>query len=119
MNIALWIAQAILAVVFAVAGGMKLTQPKAALAAQMPLVEDVGAGTLLLIGLLEVLGAVGVFVPMLIDVLPWITSWAALGLALVMVVAMALQVRHRHLLALGGTGTLLALAEAVRQRHGL
>ena len=110
MNIALWIAQALLAVVFGVAGGMKLTRPRAALLGPMPYVEDVGAGPLLLIGLAEVLGAVGVFVPLLTGLLPWLTSWAALGLATVMLGAMGVHARRREFPSLGANVVLLGLA---------
>jgi hypothetical protein len=40
MNIALWIVQALLAIVFGMVGAMKLTQPKEKLAMRMPYVED-------------------------------------------------------------------------------
>lgn len=45
MNIFLWIVQAVLAVMFAMAGVMKTTQPKDKLVEKLPWVADFSAGT--------------------------------------------------------------------------
>ncbi|MEM6785403.1 MAG: DoxX family protein [Bacteroidota bacterium] len=94
MGIALWIAQGLLAFAFFGAGMMKLTQPKSKLREKTPYVDDFSAGTIRLIGLLEVLGAVGIVLPWLLGVLPVLTGWAALGLALTMVVAAIVHLRR-------------------------
>ena len=47
MNIALWIVQGLLAVAFLMAGGMKLTQPKERLVANMAWVEDFSQNTVM------------------------------------------------------------------------
>src|SRR4051812_48172568 len=65
MNIALWIVQALLALAFGMAGLMKLTQPKQKLAGQMAWVEDFAPNTVKLIGTLELLGAIGLILPLL------------------------------------------------------
>ena len=96
MNIALWVAQALLAVAFFMAGLMKLTQPKEKLAPNMPYVEDISTSTLRGIGLLEVLGAIGVIAPMLLGILPVLTAWAAVGLALTMVGAAIVHIRRKE-----------------------
>ena len=95
MNIALWIVQALLAAMFAMAGFMKLTQPKAKLAGQMGWVEDFAPNTVKLIGALELLGALGLILPLLTGILPWLTPVAALGLVATMVGAMLTHLR-RH-----------------------
>ena len=77
MNIALWIVQILLALAFTAAGVMKLTQPKDAMREKMPFVDDFSAGAIRLIGLLEVLGAVGIVLPWLLGVAPWLTPLAA------------------------------------------
>jgi uncharacterized membrane protein len=77
MNIALWIVQILLALAFTAAGVMKLTQPKDAMREKMPFVDDFGSGAIRLIGLLEVLGAVGIVLPWLLGVAPWLTPLAA------------------------------------------
>ena len=59
MNIALWVVQILLALVFAAAGIMKATQPTERLATNMGWVKDVAPWTVRLIGILEILGAIG------------------------------------------------------------
>ncbi|HEX2264248.1 MAG TPA: DoxX family protein, partial [Pseudonocardiaceae bacterium] len=60
MNIVLWIIAGLLAVAFAGAGLMKLTQPKEKLAASgMGWTEQFSPGAIKAIGALEVLAAIG------------------------------------------------------------
>lgn len=113
MNIALWIVQALLAVAFIMAGAIKLMQPKEQLAAQMPWVDDFAPTTVKLIGALEVLGAIGLIVPLLTGILPWLTPLAALGLALTMLGAMATHVRRHEYPSLVPNLILLLLAAFV------
>ena len=55
MDVALWIIQVLLALVFVMAGVMKLTQPKEKIAAQMAWANDFSQNNIRLIGLVEVL----------------------------------------------------------------
>ncbi|HEY1294546.1 MAG TPA: DoxX family protein [Chloroflexota bacterium] len=87
MNIVLWIVQIILALTFAGAGATKLVTPIAELSAQMPLPLPAQEITFRLIGMLEVLGAVGLIVPWLLRIRPRLTPIAGACLALEMVVA--------------------------------
>jgi uncharacterized membrane protein YphA (DoxX/SURF4 family) len=81
MNVALWIAQALLAVIFIFAGGMKLVMPIEELTAQMPM-----PGLLVrLIGIVEVLGGLGVILPWLTGIRPGLTPLAAAGLVIIMI----------------------------------
>ena len=70
MNIALWIAAGLLAVAFLAAGLAKLVQPREKLASNMGWVEDFSDGPVKLIGLLEVLGAVGLILPAITKIVP-------------------------------------------------
>ena len=64
MNVVLWIVQAVLALAFAFSGLSKLTQPRQSLIERgMAYVEDFPQPVIKLIGLLEVLGAIGLVVP--------------------------------------------------------
>lgn len=81
-SLALWIAQALLALLYLAAGGAKLTQPIDALAASMSFVTHVPEAVTRLIGTLEVLGAV---LPAATRIKPWLTPLAAVGLSLVQV----------------------------------
>ena len=81
MNVALWIAQALLAVIFLFAGGMKLVMPVEELTAQMPM-----PGLLVrFIGVVEVLGGLGVILPWLTGIRPALTPLAAAGLVIIMI----------------------------------
>jgi len=85
MNIFIWIAQILLALVFAGSGISKLVQPYEKLAARMAYVNDYTPGVIRAIGTLEVLGAIGVVLPVLTGILPWLTPLAALGLSLIQI----------------------------------
>jgi uncharacterized membrane protein YphA (DoxX/SURF4 family) len=96
MSIALWIVQGLLAVAFLGAGATKLSQPKEKLLKNMPWVEDFSQPAVRLIGAAEVLGALGVVLPALTGVLPWLTPLAALGLVLLMVGAALTHLRRKE-----------------------
>jgi hypothetical protein len=83
MDTALWIVQALLAAVFLTTGVTKLVQPRAKLAAgPMSWAADVSDAQFRTIGLLEVLGALGLILPGVLNVAPALTPLAAVGLAL-------------------------------------
>jgi putative oxidoreductase len=87
MNIALWIVQILLALAFLLAGVPKATQPIEALAKRLPWAKEMPALYVRFIGVAEILGAVGLILPALTGILPWLTIAAALGLAITMVFA--------------------------------
>lgn len=98
MNVVLWILQGLLAVMFLMAGFMKLSQSKEGLkekgGKRMAWVDSVSTNNIKLIGALEVLAAVGLILPQLMDILPWLTPLAAVGLVLTMIGAIILHVRR-------------------------
>lgn len=97
MNTALWIVQGLLAAMFLMAGLMKLAKSKEELKPKMgDWVDAVSTPGFKLIGLLEFLGAVGVVLPMAIDVLPILTPVAAIGLAMTMLGAMGLHIQRKE-----------------------
>jgi hypothetical protein len=79
----LWIVQALLALVFLFAGGMKIVTPLDVLYAQMPL--PLPGVFIRFIGVCEVLGALGLVLPGVTRIRPELTSLAARGLVLIMV----------------------------------
>ena len=86
MNIALWIAQGLLAAIFLFAGGMKLILPIEEMTKQLPL-----PGLFLrFIAVCEVLGAIGLILPWLLGLRPGLTPLAAAGLVIIMIGATAL-----------------------------
>ncbi len=94
MNTALWAVQVLLALTFLATGLMKVTQPIEKLAERMSWVKDSTPQRVRLIGTLEVLGAVGVILPALTGILPWLTPVAAAGLILTMIGAMVTHLRR-------------------------
>lgn len=96
MNTALWITQILLALVFVGSGLSKLVQPYEKLATQMSYVNDFTPGMMRAIGIVEVLGALGVILPALTGILPWISPLAAAGLAINMGGATATHLRRKE-----------------------
>lgn len=98
MNIVLWIAQGWLAATFLVAGLLKLAKPKAELerVKGMAYVTERSATEMKLIGLAEVLGALGLVLPWLFGTAPVLTPVAAASLAVIMVGAFATHWRRKE-----------------------
>ncbi len=94
MNIALWVVQILLAVAFLGSGLMKLTQPKEKIATSMAWAADFSPRAIKLIGLVEVLGALGLVLPAVTGIAPILVPLAAVGLALVMVGAAITHARR-------------------------
>jgi uncharacterized membrane protein YphA (DoxX/SURF4 family) len=109
----LWVAQVLLAVAFLGAGATKLSQPKEKLAKNMAWVEDFSQPAVRLIGAVEVLGAIGVVLPALTGILPWLTPLAALGLVLLMVGAALTHLRRTEYGNIAMNAVLLVLAAFV------
>jgi len=91
-NIGLWVAQVVLAVLYLMAGGIKLFQPIAALAGMgMGYVNDMPELFIRFVGLMELLGALGLLLPAVTRILPWLTPLAAIGLCVVQISAIVLH----------------------------
>ncbi len=95
MNTAVWIAQALLAVAMLGAGAMKLMKPKAELATSgMAWVEDFRENQVKGIGTLEILAALGLIIPALLDIAPELVGIAAIGVVLLMLGAAATHIKR-------------------------
>jgi uncharacterized membrane protein YphA (DoxX/SURF4 family) len=112
MNVFLWIVAGVLAAFFLAAGATKLTQSKAKLEAnpQMKWTEDFSAGTLKFIGAMEVLGALGLILPGILDVATILVPLAASGLAIIMLGAIVTHARRKEYPQIGINTVLLILA---------
>jgi uncharacterized membrane protein YphA (DoxX/SURF4 family) len=84
LHVGLWVVQALLAVMFGMAGVSKSTQPIAQLAQQLVWPGDVPEGLVRFIGVSELLGALGLLLPSLTRIKPGLTPLAAAGLVAVM-----------------------------------
>jgi putative oxidoreductase len=86
MNIALWIVQVLLAIMFGMAGAVKTFQTSKA-KEQFPWAKNRSDSFVRFVGTSELLGALGLLLPMLTGVLPWLTLLAAIGLTLIQLLA--------------------------------
>lgn len=116
MDLALWIIASLLAFAFAAAGAMKLAKSRAELEPQMAWVADASDGKVKAIGAVELLGAIGVVLPGIVNIAPILVPIAAVGLALTMVGAVATHLRRHDppammapAIALGVLAVVLAL----------
>jgi hypothetical protein len=82
VNRTLWILQVLLALLFLFAGGVKLVLPADQLVKQAPMFS---AAFLRFIGSCEVLGAIGLILPVLLRIKPGLTPLAAAGLVIIMI----------------------------------
>ena len=86
MNIVLWIVQGLLAVLYAAAGTMK-TFNTAKAKGMLPWAKDRSDAFVRFVGTSELLGALGLILPLVTGILPWLTVLAATGLALLQLLA--------------------------------
>jgi uncharacterized membrane protein YphA (DoxX/SURF4 family) len=90
MNIALWIMQGLLAALYAAAGTMK-TFNTAKAKGTLPWAKDRSDAFVRFVGTSELLGALGLILPIVTGILPWLTVLAAIGLALIEILAIVTE----------------------------
>lgn len=114
MNVALWVGQALLALVFVYSGALKVSQSGEKLVEMgqtgaavfpLPLIRFVAS--------CELLGAVGVIVPWLTNTARVLTPLAAAGFVAIMVGAVAAHARLREPRNVAATSFILLVAGAV------
>jgi uncharacterized membrane protein YphA (DoxX/SURF4 family) len=110
MNTTLWVVQGLLAVVYLAAGAMKASQPIDSLSKRMHWVKQVPSSVVRFIGVAEILGALGLILPLATGILPWLTVAAAAGLVLVQVGAFFVHASRREMVQLPMNVIFLALA---------
>jgi uncharacterized membrane protein YphA (DoxX/SURF4 family) len=110
MNILLWILQVLLAVAFLAHGWMFLFPPEDMVAVMN---SAISPAFRLFIGVAEVLAAIGLTLPGLTRILPWLVPSAAAGLMIVMIGAISLHVLRGEVSATITTAILFALATFV------
>jgi uncharacterized membrane protein YphA (DoxX/SURF4 family) len=109
MIIAVWIVSGITALLYLMAGGRKVSMPSEKLPENFPFVKHTGVRLLRVIGAVEVLGAIGLIVPVLTGIVPILTPIAASGLVLVMILAIGYHLRQREYKVIGFNVVLLVL----------
>ena len=98
MNIALWIFQVLLSLLFLFSGSMKFVMSVAEMNRQAPVALP--GWFLHFIGVCEILGAFGLILPALLRIKPGLTPLAAAGLAIITVGATAVSLKGGVALAI-------------------
>jgi len=106
MNIFLWVLQVLLAVVFLAHGWLLLSPPESMVAVMN---ATMSPAFRLFLGVAEVLAAIGLTLPGLTRILPWLVPTAAGGLMIVMIGAITLHVSRGEVSSAITTTVLLAL----------
>jgi len=114
MNVFLWIAAWLMAVVFLAAGSLKLSRtPEQLVAGGMGWAESFGAEKVKGIGTLEVLAALALIVPPLVGTAQVLAPVAACGLGALMIGAAATHSRRKEFDMVAVNAVLLVLAVLV------
>ena len=115
MNIALWILQVLLALAFLAHGWLFLAPPPD-IAVQMN--ASLPRWFQLFLGVAEVLAAVGLTLPGLTRIMPWLVAWAAFGIMIVLASATVFHLYRGEISSAATTAVLLAIATFVAyMRH--
>ena len=109
LNTWLWVAQILLALLFGWAGYMKTFRPIASLAPMMGWAPEMPRLTRF-IGVMELLGALGMLLPIPTGILPWLTPLAAIGFVIIQVLAIGLHLRRGEARVLPVNIVILALS---------
>lgn len=109
-NKIVWTMQILLALVFLAHGAMMLFPP-AEIAKLMN--EELPRWFQVFIGVSEVLAAIGLTLPGITGVQPWLVAWAAGGIMIIMVSATIFHLMRREFSSAATTLVLLAMATAV------
>jgi len=103
MLITTWIVVGVLAAINLLAGGGKALTPWDRLSAKMPWTESTGRGLAYLAAWSEVVGAVGLIVPLMLahavdgwEWAAWVSFAAALGLTLVQILAIGVHAKRKE-----------------------
>ena len=120
LHLGLWVVQGLLGAMFLAAGAMKATQPIAVLVDTLGWPAAVPAALVRVIGVAELLGALGLILPAATRVKPMLTPLAGVGLAMVMLLATIFHISHGELgalpipLVLGGLAAFVAWGRAAK-----
>ena len=101
MNVALWIVQGLLAFAFIAAGAMKVfaNEKDKAMSEKKSGPTGPSRGLITFIGMAEIAGSLGIVLPMATNIAPWLSPWAAVGLAIIMLLAIGFHVRRHESVA--------------------
>lgn len=109
LNILIWIAQVLLAVTFIWAGSMKLLKPEGL---AFPWVKN-NPGLVLITGIVDLLGGLGIVVPSILRIQPRLTIFTAYGIITLMITAMIFHISRGEAKSIGFNIFILLLAVLV------
>ncbi|MEV7393483.1 MULTISPECIES: DoxX family protein [unclassified Streptomyces] len=95
MSVAYWIVAGLLALFYLYGGGMKAVRSRERLRPMMAWVDGMPMAAVRAIGGVEVLGAIGLVLPRLTGIAPWLAPVAAVGFAVLQVGAIGVHLRMR------------------------
>jgi uncharacterized membrane protein YphA (DoxX/SURF4 family) len=107
MNVVLWVLQVLLAVAFFAHGWLFLAPPPdiaALMNASLPRWFQ------LFLGVAEIVAALGLTLPGVTRILPWLVVWAAVGVMIVMISATVYHIARGEISSAAITAVLLAMA---------
>jgi putative oxidoreductase len=113
LNITLWILQVLVAAFFLMAGTMKLTQPIVKLSAMLPWTGQIPEILVRLLGMIDIVGAVGILLPGILRTRPRLIIWAALGIMLLMASAITFHISRGEAYGITPNILILLLAAAI------
>jgi DoxX-like family len=121
MIIAVWIVSGLLALVYVIAGGVKVVASRETVQSRLSWTRHARVWQVKAVGTIEVLAAIGLVAPPLTHILPILAAVAAAGLVLVQVVAIGVHVRigEGRQIAVNVVLLLLALFVATARFTGL
>lgn len=90
------ICQILVSSIFILAGIFKLINSKKDLSKIVSWSEDYNRATLLFIGALELIGGLGVLLPLIFNIYLWLVPMACMGLAMVMSGAIVVHIRREE-----------------------
>jgi hypothetical protein len=96
MNIVIWILQILLAFAAVNHGWLMWSFPKSAQASRMIYMQAIPSGLRHFIAVAEILAAIGLVLPALTGILPWLTPLAAVGIAIIMVSAVIFHILRKE-----------------------
>lgn len=110
LRISLWVAQVLLAAMFVMSGVMKASMPIEQLSAMMPWTGSVPLTFVKFISIAELLGGIGVLLPSVLRIKPWLSVWAAAGLATILLLSIPFHLSRGETQMIGMNAVMMLVA---------
>ncbi|MGD0559814.1 MAG: DoxX family protein [Streptosporangiaceae bacterium] len=94
MHVAYWIVAGLLALFYLYGGGIKVIRTREQLLPMMAWVDSTPMPAVRAIGTVEVLGAIGLILPPLTGIAPWLAFAAAIGFVILQIAATRVHLRR-------------------------